>query len=160
MTGTDRLSEFAKRHDFDIYINVQGDEPLINPADILAIAQKKQMFYNDVIGSMHRADQRDVDNGNAVKVIENAGQLIGLTRKGDSRYIQSGLYAFNRQELLDYGTYPDKSGSLDRNENIELMRFCEMGRSVKMIVVEKGIAVDIPEDIKSVEEVLKNGERS
>ena len=160
MTGTDRLAEFAKRHEFDVYINVQGDEPLINPVDILAIAQKKQMFYNDVIGSMHRADFRDVGNNNTVKVIENAGQLIGLTRKGESRYTQSGLYAFNRQELLDYGAYPDKSGALDRNENIELMRFCEMGRSVKMIVVDKGIAVDIPEDIKSVEEVLKNGERS
>jgi len=160
MTGTDRLAEFAKRHDFDIYINVQGDEPLINPLDILAIAQKKQMFYNDVIGSMHRADSRDVGNNNTVKVIENAGQLIGLTRKGESRHTQSGLYAFNRQELLDYGAYPDKSGALDRNENIELMRFCEMGRPVKMVVVDKGIAVDIPEDIKSVEEVLKNGERS
>jgi 3-deoxy-manno-octulosonate cytidylyltransferase (CMP-KDO synthetase) len=153
MTGTDRVAEVANKIDADIYINVQGDEPLIDVHDIDIIYNCKKKAYNSVIGSMqymrHNAES-------VVKVLENAGQLINLTRTGTARYIQCGLYAFNRDELKAFAEYEDKEQSLEKHENIELMRFVDMGYAVKMAVVNGGIAVDMPEDIYRVEEEIEH----
>lgn len=158
MTGTDRVAQAAEIVDADIYINVQGDEPLVRKEDIWAVAMSKNKHYNSVVGSMCRLTK----NGpTVVKVIHNAGQLIDMTREGTGRFAQCGLYAFSKQELDIYaGMSPEeKAISLKVHENIELMRFIDLGYPVKMVEIVGSPAVDIKSDIDYVQGVMKNGRR-
>jgi 3-deoxy-manno-octulosonate cytidylyltransferase (CMP-KDO synthetase) len=159
MTGTDRIAEAAEYFDADIYINVQGDEPLINIDDIKNIYNAKKVAYNCVIGSMKNI--LPYGNGeNVVKVTTKDGQLVNMTRKGNGLFGQCGLYAFNKNELRAFAEYKNKKQSLEEHENIELMRFVDMGYNVKMITINGGIAVDMPRDIQKVEEEIEHGRQS
>lgn len=156
ITGTDRVAEAAQFFDADIYINVQGDEPLVSYDDIISIYNAKKEYYNDVIGSMKHI--LPYDNGeNVVKVTTKDEYLVDMTRKGSGLFGQCGLYAFNREELEAFAGYVDKKKSLKRHENIELMRFVDMGYKVRMVTIKGGIAVDMPRDIQRVEEEIEHG---
>jgi 3-deoxy-manno-octulosonate cytidylyltransferase (CMP-KDO synthetase) len=152
LTGTDRVAQAVEKLGADIIVNVQGDEPLVQLDDIDAIVKAKGYHYNEVIGSMSRLTR----NGpNIVKVTQNAGMLMSLTRQGTGRFSQCGLYAFNHPELCLFNSMPesDKALSLLRNENIELMRFVELGYPVRMVEIAGSPAVDTEEDLKYIQEV-------
>lgn len=151
MTGTDRIAEVAERIDAEIYINVQGDEPLTDPEDILTIYRAKKEGYNIVISGIKTLQACDNDY-NVVKVVNGA-----LTREGESDYAQCGIYAFNAEELEAFSQYPDKEESLKKYDNIELMRFVDMGYKIGMVLINGGIAVDMPRDIQRVEEEMEHG---
>ena len=152
-TGTDRVAEAIAflNDEQDIYINVQGDAPAIDTLDIIDVILEKKKHPNHVIGTMCKLRH---NNQNVVKVIQNAGQLCYMTRKGESRYKQCGLYAFNSAELTMFYNMPKKEEMLRRHENIEIMRFVEMGYPVQMVEIEGGPEVDVPEDIAIVEQYL------
>ena len=155
-TGTDRVAEAAKQVSADIFVNVQGDEPVVRIEDIQAVVKAKTKHPDCVIGSMQILNR----NGpNVVKVMCNAGQLIDMTREGYARFAQCGLYAFNKRELYEFYSVPDefKKESLRDHENIELMRFVDLGMKVRMVEVQGSPAVDIPDDIKTVMEVMNHG---
>jgi 3-deoxy-manno-octulosonate cytidylyltransferase (CMP-KDO synthetase) len=78
-----------------------------------------------------------------------------MTRKGESKYKQCGLYAFNSAELTMFYNMPKKEEMLRKHENIEIMRFVEMGYPVQMVEIEGGPEVDVPEDIAIVEQYLQ-----
>ena len=155
-TGTDRVCEVAESVPADIYVNVQGDEPVIKIEDIHRIVLAKQLCYNNVINGMSRLQD---NSSNIVKVIQDNGRLLNMTRKGSSDYRQHGIYAYNVHELKAYGgmTYGRKLDYLRRHEDIEIMRFHELGIPVKMVEVEGSPAVDVPADLKKIMEVLKDG---
>ena len=167
-TGTDRLAEIAKKIEADIYINVQGDEPLIDPADILKIIEAKKTHINDVIcGYTVISKDEDPNSINIPKVIFTEDKrLIYASRKAlpgfkdkintpTNYYKQVCIYAFTREELLDYGNYGKKS-NLENAEDIEIVRFFEWGKSIRLVETRAGsLSVDVPEDLMGVENVLK-----
>ena len=81
-TGTDRIAEAATQIEADIYINVQGDEPLLNPADILEIIESKKKYPDEVINGYSKiSDNEDPENVNIPKVVFNENQqLVCMSR--------------------------------------------------------------------------------
>lgn len=171
LTGTDRLSEVASKIEADIYINVQGDEPLADPNDILKIIQAKEETPNVVInGYAPMGLDEDPDSINIPKVIFTEDKrLLYMSRKAlpgfkdkinapEQYFKQVCIYAFNREELLAYGNYGRKS-TLERSEDIEILRFFEWGQTIRMVETKPGsLAVDIPDDVINVEIALKKAE--
>jgi 3-deoxy-manno-octulosonate cytidylyltransferase (CMP-KDO synthetase) len=168
LTGTDRLAEVAQKVEADIYINVQGDEPLVNSEDILKVIEAKKNHPNEVINAYAIiGEDEDVNNVNIPKVIFTEGKkMVYISRHAlpcfkDQRnapteyYKQVCIYAFNRQELLAYGQYGKKS-VLEYAEDIEIIRFLEWGQTIRMVQTHSGsLAVDIPSDVIKVENALK-----
>ena len=168
-TGTDRIAEAATQIEADIYINVQGDEPLLNPADILTIIETKKMYPNEVInGYCKIGDSEDPKSVNIPKVIFNENQqmvymsrnLVPGTKTKEfvppNYYKQVCIYAFNKQELSDYSEFGRK-GTLEYYEDIEILRFLDIGVNIRVVETKSvSLAVDIPDDVIRVEkEILR-----
>lgn len=168
LTGTDRLAEAALQIEADIYINVQGDEPIIDPEDInKAIVAKQQNMEAIINGFCWISEQENPDSVNIPKVItaEN-NTLIYMSRKAlpgykDGKYAptrfkkQVCIYAFTAEELAAFKAFGRKS-ELEFSEDIEILRFLELGRTVRMYETQPGsLAVDVPEDVAPVEEALR-----
>lgn len=173
LTGTDRLWDFAQQVPADLYINIQGDEPLLNPEDILRIVQVKLSNPEKVVNGMTNIDQdkEDPENVNIPKVLVNKdNELIYMSRLPipglkDSKnnlphYLkQVCIYAFNYNELKLFGSSKGKA-SYEVYEDIEILRFFDLGIPVKMVETkESSLAIDVPEDVEKVEnELRKHGE--
>ena len=164
-TGTDRLGEVAKKIPADFYVNIQGDEPLIEPETISQIVEYKRN-NNDVqiINSMTRIKNlEDVDKKTVVKVVAaDNNDLIYLSRsavpypkKGQKiEYFKHlGLYGLSREALLFFSSSPRTKNELI--EDIEMLRFLENGYKIKILNVESNsIGVDCPEDIENVKKYM------
>ena len=167
LTGTDRLAEVVHQIDADIYINVQGDEPLVSPSDILKIIETKKEFPNDIIkGYCKIGDDEDPHSLNIPKVIFTedrrmiymSRQLIPGSKVKDNKppdyHKAVCIYAFSKQDLIDYAEFGRKS-QLEQYEDIEVLRFLEFGSTVRLVETKQGsLAVDVPEDIAPVEAEL------
>ena len=162
-TGTDRLAEVARNIKSDIYINIQGDEPTIDPNFITKVVEKKINNPESVICAMSKLNSSDdVFNVNIPKVIVNENtDMVYMSRlaipgfknevnKPKFYYKQVCIYAFNRKQLLSFSDFGRKS-KLEKCEDIELLRFLDLKTSIKMVEVE-GIsyAIDVKEDIDIV----------
>jgi 3-deoxy-manno-octulosonate cytidylyltransferase (CMP-KDO synthetase) len=168
LTGTDRLAEAANMISADIYLNIQGDEPTVHPSDVLKIRDAKIESRNSVInGYCWIGKHEDPHNVNIPKVITNeAGDLIYMSRlalpgfkekeKAPHRYKkQVCIYAFDRGELQLFARFGRKS-ELEACEDIEILRFLELGTPVRMVeMTGSSLAVDVPEDVPTVERALK-----
>jgi 3-deoxy-manno-octulosonate cytidylyltransferase (CMP-KDO synthetase) len=168
LTGTDRLAEVAQQVDADIYINVQGDEPLVNPEDILKVIEAKKAYPNEVVNCYAIiGEDEDPHSVNIPKVIFTEDKrLVYMSRQAlpgfkeqknepQHYYKQVCIYAFNRKELLAFGAYGKKS-TLEQSEDIEIIRFLEWNQPIRMIATRPGsLAVDVPEDVIKVETALK-----
>jgi len=164
LTGTDRVAEAALQVPGEIYINVQGDEPLIKPKDIKKIIDTKIKNRNKIVCG-YTDIKNDVNpNSNSVPkvVINQKKELIYISRslipgskkKLKKYFKQVCIYGFNRSELLRFRNYGKKS-KLESIEDIEILRFFELDKKVLMTKVSSGsIAVDYPNDIKKVEKKL------
>lgn len=167
-TGTDRLAEVAEKIEADIYINIQGDEPTLDPASINCVIEAKLAMDHAVINAMTKISaQEDPNSVNIPKVVftENL-QMIYMSRlpvpgfksqenKPSSYYKQVCIYAFNREQLLSYGKMKRKS-AIEQSEDIEILRFFEIGIPVQMVeVTANTYAVDVEADVPVVETRLK-----
>lgn len=166
-TGTDRLGEIAEKSDADFFVNIQGDEPLIEPRVIESIIDYKKAHPEvEVINTMAalKPDQ-DVNELSIVKAAAAKNDdLLYLSRspiprskKGDKvdykRHL--GLYGLSREALLFYSH--TERGYLEGIEDVEMLRFMENGYRIKILeVVSDSIGVDNPEDIAKVEAVLNS----
>lgn len=167
LTGTDRLAEAAQSIEADIYINVQGDEPLADPADILKVRDAKLVAPNNVInGFSWVSAEEDPHSVNIPKVITNEkNQLVYMSRVAlpgfkDTKYEpkrykkQVCIYAFTNDELTAFREFGRKS-ELEYSEDIEILRFLELGKTIRMIETKPGsLAVDVPEDVQKVEAAM------
>jgi 3-deoxy-manno-octulosonate cytidylyltransferase (CMP-KDO synthetase) len=166
-TGTDRLWEVAQVMPASIYLNIQGDEPMVKPEDILKIYETKKAFPDYIINgycSLNRDE--DPNSINIPKVILNEKEemiymsrlpLPGIKGRTDKpEYLkQVCIYAFTYPELKAYGERVSKS-VLESYEDIEILRFLEMGFKIKMVRTSgSSLAIDVPEDVRAVEEALK-----
>ena len=167
LTGTDRIFEFSKKIKADIYVNVQGDEPLLNPEDIQKIIDLKKENMNSVINGMcSLTDDEDPKNINIPKVVVNKfNKLLYMSRlpvpgtKSNFSQInykkQVCIYAFNQKELNAFGGQKDKS-LFEHHEDIEILRFLDLNIPVKMVeMTGSSLAVDVLSDVKKVKEKLK-----
>lgn len=168
LTGTDRLAEASKQINADIYINVQGDEPLVNPEDIKKAINLKTQDVNTIYnGYCWLSDIEDPNSVNIPKVITNEqDDLVYMSRKALPGFKdvknqpvrfkkQVCIYAFTAQELEDFYTFGRKS-ILEFSEDIEILRFFEWGQKIRMFETHEGsLAVDVPSDVPVVEDALK-----
>jgi 3-deoxy-manno-octulosonate cytidylyltransferase (CMP-KDO synthetase) len=169
LTGTDRLAEAATKIKADIYINVQGDEPMVDPKDISKIIRTKELYYNEIInGYSLMSSNEDYTSANTPKVVFTEEKIMAyMSRKAipgfkdngckpEQYYKQVCIYAFNLNELNDYIGFGRKS-TLEEIEDIEILRFLELGKRIRMVKTNPGsLAIDVPEDVVKVEKKLKN----
>jgi len=168
LTGTDRLAQAAEKVEADVYINVQGDEPLVDPVDILKVRDAKLEYMDDIInGFCWFGDDEDPHNVNIPKVITNeCDKLVYMSRVllpgfKDAKFApkrykkQVCIYAFSPQELAAFRRFGRKS-ELEYSEDIEILRFLEIGKTIRMVETQLGsLAVDVPEDVIKVEAALR-----
>ncbi|MFG2651246.1 3-deoxy-manno-octulosonate cytidylyltransferase [Streptomyces sp. NPDC048436] len=166
-TGTDRVAECAERLHADAYINVQGDEPFIEPSAIdalsgaLATLDSKTWAVN-AYAELH--DTAAVLDHNVVKVVVGSDrqalmfsrQPIPYPRSSRPSFLrQLGLYGFTRAALESFRRLPQ--GLLERAEGIEMLRLIEHGHRVQMLPVsDNGIAVDTREDLARAAAMLSD----
>lgn len=168
LTGTDRVYDFSKKIEADIFINVQGDEPLINYKDILKIAEVKKKNYNYVVNGMcDLSEGEDPNNINIPKVLVNKdNNLIYMSRlpiPGVKSLDKSGLpkfkkqvciYAFSLNDLKAFGSMTEKA-NYENYEDIEILRFFDLNIPIKIVETSgSSLAIDVIEDVSKVEEVL------
>ncbi len=165
-TGTDRVASLLESIDADIFINVQGDEPLLNPEDLsVLITEAKKEEYDIVNGYSPILNEEQFRNKTIPKVVfQPDGTLICMSRspipfnkKGEFKkaWRQICIYSFSRKALEVFRAQKRKT-PLEEIEDIEILRFVELGIPVKMIPLSNySIAVDTPDDIKRVEKALQ-----
>ncbi len=168
LTGTDRLAEAARMVDYDVYINVQGDEPLVNPSDIKRCIEIKTKHPDQIVnGYCWTSADEDPLSVNIPKLIANENQrLIYISRAPLPAYKdeinapkrfkkQVCIYGFSKNDLAAFAAFGRKS-ELEKSEDIEILRFFELDREIYMFeCVEGSLAVDIPEDVDRVERALR-----
>ncbi len=167
LTGTDRVAEAAKKIKAKIYINVQGDEPLVNPRDIRRVINAKKIYPNHVICGYDKIHKlQDPKSLNLPKVVVNSKkELIYISRslipgskkvKLNKNYFkQVCIYAFNKNELKKFYSLKKKS-EIEDMEDIEILRFFDLGIKIKMIKLNSNsVAVDEVADVKKAEKIIK-----
>lgn len=171
LTGTDRVAEVAERIEADLYVNVQGDEPLVSPQTIekVLLPFTGSATDIDIVNLMAPIENPiDICNPTVVKVITNEnGFGIYLTRaaaphpKGSvsfQYYKQLGIYAFSREALSFFRNYGKTKGKakIERIEDVEILRFIENGWNVQFLEAdEPSAAVDTPQDLEKVIGLMK-----
>ena len=173
LTGTDRVAEASKKINSEIYINVQGDEPLVKPEDIKKVIDEKLKYPNQVIcGYTEILTNEDPLNKNIPKIVlKENNNLMYISRSlipgskeknlfGKHKYLkQVCIYAFNKNELHQFYELKRKS-TIEKLEDIEILRFFEFGIKIKMVKTTSGsVAVDKKSDIIKVERILKKNEK-
>lgn len=166
--GSDRVYEACRDMDFDIVINVQGDEPLIDPA---VIDELCHVFEDDTVVAAtvktEISELEEIEDPNVVKVITDAcDNAIYFSRypipyNRDGRddvmyYKHMGIYGYTKAFLEQYVSMD--YGQLERVENLEQLRILENGHKIKVVetdYISRG--VDVPEQISEIERLIDSG---
>lgn len=164
-TGSERVAEVLRASEHQVVVNLQGDEPLVDPAAINALLQLLQEEPEVQIGTLvHRGKLADQENPDRVKVALDAqGMARWFTRsplphpraEQARPWLHIGLYAYRRQALLELvATRPTPC---ERAESLEQLRALETGGRIRALVWRgwRGTGVDRPEDIPLVEALLR-----
>jgi 3-deoxy-manno-octulosonate cytidylyltransferase (CMP-KDO synthetase) len=172
-TGTERVAEVAAHEAGDIFVNVQGDEPLLDPVAVDtavgALLEDPQVTIATVATPIKVP--ADIMDPNVCKVVldfdENA---LYFSRapipwvRDTAGHVQArhlkhlGLYVFRREALLEYPTLPQ--GELERIEQLEQLRWLENGWKIRVAEVEHdAVSVDVPHDVARVEKLLQDENR-
>jgi 3-deoxy-manno-octulosonate cytidylyltransferase (CMP-KDO synthetase) len=169
-TGTDRIAEVAAELACDIVVNVQGDEPLIDPAMITAVVAPLRADTSLVMTTARRrlTDPDEFRNPHIVKVVTDArGDALYFSRApipygadpaASPAYVHVGLYAFRRDFLLRYAALPQTP--LEVAESLEQLRALEHGYRIRTVVTEHhSIGVDTPQDLERARRLSAVGVR-
>ena len=166
-TGSDRIAEVAQRIEADMYINVQGDEPLIDPAAIDKVAvhlnEVRKRGIEVVTGYLEKASDDQLDNSSVCHLVPTLdGCVMTISRfpvpfpmaETMQRTVAVGLYGFTRAALARYAKW--ERGPVERAESIELLRFLEHGERIACTSIPPGsIGVDRPEDAERVAAIIR-----
>ncbi|MFZ2266505.1 MAG: 3-deoxy-manno-octulosonate cytidylyltransferase [Azonexus sp.] len=166
LTGTDRVAEVARSHRADVYINVQGDEPVFNPDDLLALVAAAESFPGDVINGYCGIDTEEMFRSSSTPkvVVRPDGRLLYMSRAPiptnkahgfAAAWRQVCAYAFPRVALEAFSAVSIKT-PLESIEDIEILRFLELGWEVRMIPMSAlSVAVDNPDDVHRAEQAIR-----
>jgi 3-deoxy-manno-octulosonate cytidylyltransferase (CMP-KDO synthetase) len=163
-SGTDRVAEVASAESAEIVVNIQGDEPLIDPAAIDAAILPLVHDAEIVMGTLKKRIEhaREITDPNVVKVVtDRHGDAIYFSRcpipyvrstqaAGPSGHFKHiGLYVYRREFLLKYSGLP--IGPLEQAERLEQLRALENGYRIRVIETEyESLGVDTPADLDRV----------
>lgn len=164
-SGTDRLVEVMSQVEADIYINLQGDEPLVRPEDVEYLAQGMLTDISIDVGTLyHSIDDEEAHNPNAVKVVlGHQGNALYFSRSpipyprdvdqhpGFKKHV--GVYAYRKRILEQYATLP--ASALEQTEQLEQLRLLSAGLHIRAFeVAPTGPGVDTPECLEKVRAIL------
>jgi 3-deoxy-manno-octulosonate cytidylyltransferase (CMP-KDO synthetase) len=171
-SGTDRIAEVAQHLKCDGVVNIQGDEPLIDPAVIDAVAgalAREKMST----AATPLTEVAEWENPNVVKVVVNgAGRALYFSRRAIP-YVRDaatgaeqlaafpflkhvGIYGYRLPTLLQLVKFP--VSALERAEKLEQLRALENGIAIAVARVKyEGVGVDVPADVKKVEQLMRRG---
>ena len=170
LTGTDRVAEIAEQIEADYYINVQGDEPLMNPQDILDTEDAIQKYKGEVINGYAKVSDEDLYRSLSIPklIFRPDRRLLYMSRSSipgnktgnfETAWRQICVYAYPKSALRDFVAHGQKT-PLEALEDLEILRFLELNYEVRMIPLStESIAVDVPEDVDRVKEKLKEIEQ-
>jgi 3-deoxy-manno-octulosonate cytidylyltransferase (CMP-KDO synthetase) len=164
-SGTERVHEISKSIEAEVYVNVQGDEPLVRPVQIATLLEvmKDQSVQVGTVKTL--CSREEISNPNAVKVVTGPdGRALYFSRAtipfdrdaSGSRYFKHlGLYAYRKSALDLFVSQPESA--LEKTERLEQLRFLENG--VAIYVGETpydSVGVDTEEDMQRVADILKH----
>jgi len=166
-SGTDRVAEVAEEIDGDVFVNVQGDEPIIEPAAVNDLIRpfEKDPSVNMTTLARPAGDPREVSNPNTCKIVINgAGDALYFSRAPLPYYrepqtereylLHVGIYGFRREFLLIFAGLERRP--LEVAEGLEMLRALEHGHKIKVVVgpfVSQG--VDTEEDLERVRRLAR-----
>jgi 3-deoxy-manno-octulosonate cytidylyltransferase (CMP-KDO synthetase) len=168
-TGTERVAEVAAHVEGDVFVNVQGDEPLLDPAAVdtavEALLDDEQATVATVATPIKKP--ADIMDPNVVKVVLDFDDYALYFSRAPIPWVRDtktdlvvrhwkhlGLYVFRRDALLEYPTLPQ--GELEKIEQLEQLRWMENGTRIRVAEVEHdAVSVDVPEDVARVEKLLQ-----
>jgi 3-deoxy-manno-octulosonate cytidylyltransferase (CMP-KDO synthetase) len=169
LSGTDRVAEVASAHpQATLIVNVQGDEPLIDPAAIDAAILPMLDDPDTPMGTIAKRieDPGEIADPNVVKVvISHAGLALYFSRapiphvrageRGSTVFFKHiGLYVYQRDFLLGYSALP--VGPLEKAERLELLRALENGHAIRVVETEyESLGVDTPADLERVSRLFE-----
>ncbi len=166
-SGTDRLAEIASTDKSQIFVNIQGDEPLIDPEAIDAVVQAMAFDDSTCMATLKKriADPSEIENPNVVKVVTDLNSdaiyfsrsPIPFARDGQTGaslcFKHIGLYVYRRDFLLSYPDLP--VGPLERAERLEQLRALENGYKIRVVETDyESLGVDTVEDLQRVNELF------
>jgi len=171
-SGSDRIAEVAARCECDAVVNIQGDEPLIDPLVIDVVAKALADCEMSTAATPIKSPS-EYDNPNAVKVVVNAAgralyfsrRTIPYLREAASRSVSEqlaafpflkhlGIYGYRRETLLRLVKFP--VSPLESAEKLEQLRALENGIAIAVVKVDyDGMGVDVPADTERVEQLLR-----
>ena len=173
-SGTERVAEVAARGDGDIYVNVQGDEPLVEPAAIEAAVQI--LLDGDAVRVASLAapitSAKDVMDPNITKVVLDFESDALYFSRAPIPWVRDtnapvrakhlkhlGIYVFRREALLEFTTFP--YGELERVEQLEQLRWLENGFKIRVEEIPfDAVSVDVPEDVARVEKIIQKAAKA
>ena len=168
-SGSDRIAEAVENLDFDIVVNVQGDEPFTQTEPLKKLLE---VFINDIerridIASLklRLEEKEEIENPNNVKVVcSEEGIALYFSRapipyprdNSEATYFKHiGIYAFRKDSLLKFTQLP--INNLEATEKLENLRFLANGMKVKMVETDKvAIGIDTPEDLEKANLYFKS----
>ena len=171
-SGTDRVHAVAQLHDADVYVNIQGDEPLLRPEHIAALLRPFVLPHParaqvDVSTLKVICTAENIANPNAVKVVtDGGGRALYFSRAtipfhrdaagpAPQYWKHIGLYAYRKDALTRFPTLPHRT--LERTERLEQLRFLENNINIYAEpVTEDTIGVDTEADLQAVEKLLQH----
>lgn len=166
LTGTDRIAQVAKKFKANFYLNIQGDEPLCNPADIKKLLKEALKFPKLIInGYTQIKDKKLFYSGHIPKLVfRNDGRLLYQSRAPipttkDKKFVKSWrqvcIYSLPYKPLMKFYSTKKKT-QLESMEDCELLRFLELGYEIKMIrMSDKSISVDTKQSLNEVRRIIK-----
>jgi 3-deoxy-manno-octulosonate cytidylyltransferase (CMP-KDO synthetase) len=174
-SGTERVAEVAAgipTSDDEVFVNVQGDEPLVEPdaIDTLVEAIESEEGVSVATLMVPIANPSDIMDPNIVKVVlDFDGNALYFSRAPipwvrdrrvpvHAKHMKHlGLYAFRHAALLDFATLP--TGDLERIEQLEQLRWMENGYKIRVAETQHdSVSVDVPEDVARVEKLLSKSQ--
>ncbi len=171
-SGTDRIAEVMRERREEWVVNIQGDEPLLDPQTVDALVEEMKEDRLSEVGTVITKikDKEAVRNPNVVKVVVDKDRFaLYFSRapipyyreqeKGEAPeyYKHLGLYAYTRDFILRFRDMP--RSRLEAAEKLEQLRILEAGYRIKTVVTDKdSIGVDTEDDLRRVAERLKRGQ--
>lgn len=165
-SGTDRVNEVAQHVPAEIYVNIQGDLPLLRPEQVEALLKPMQRTEVMVSTVKTPCKPEEIENPNAVKVVTGKnGRALYFSRSaipydrdrsGNIQYFKHlGLYAYRKAALQHFCSLPESK--LEASERLEQLRLLENGIDIYVEETPFGsVEVDTEEDLRRVEELLRN----
>ena len=164
LTGTDRIIEVSKKINASLFINVQGDEPLINPKEIKKFIVQALRFPKTIYIAKCKIKKTGYKSKNLPKIVaDKNNNLLYISRASipsnkvgnfEKAYGQVNIYSFPRKYLL-LKNFKNKKTFNEKIEDIEIIRFLERGINVKVVLMEKSTQpVDVKNDLLKVKKIL------